>query len=346
VKQSRIFSVAVASAAVVGSVVAVSGTASAAFDPEGAFRVTTNADLGQETPGQAYPTDSESGWFTGAVAAPAGTVTFDGAGLNSAGGNVQLLNAYTADASTLTDLVVDAAFVSDGDATFQVPLYANGTGTDTEFTTLRPAATGDAGFTPDSDWVTSQAFGTYAAGDTATLAEFQAEVTAIDAAGDQTAPATILGYGFITPSPLTSSVQAVAFGDESTWFIPAPTGTYVPATLTVTQVSTTGITVDGAGFFPNETLSVFFTSENAQSSGDQDTVLTADAPGRIAGTVVIPAEDVQGPGTYNIVLAGNDSGVTLAGVVTVVADDAVVPVPTAPVAPVATPVRANAAFTG
>ena len=37
---------------------------------------------------------------------------------------------------------------------------------------------------------------------------------------------------------------------------------------------------------------------------------------------------------------------TLAGVVTVVADDAVVPVPVAPVAPVATPVRANAAFTG
>ena len=139
-KQSRIFSVAVASAAVLGSVVAVSGTANAAFDPDTADRVTTNAQLGQEVAGTPYPA---TGWFQGVVTAPAGTVTFDGAGLNSAGGNVQLLNAYDAPASTLTDLVVDADFVSLGAATFQVPIFANGTGTGTEFTTLRPVATGE-----------------------------------------------------------------------------------------------------------------------------------------------------------------------------------------------------------
>ncbi|WP_314102638.1 hypothetical protein [uncultured Frigoribacterium sp.] len=342
-KQSRIFSVAVASAAVLGSVVAVSGTANAAFDPDTADRVTTNAQLGQEVPGTPYPA---TGWFQGAVTAPAGTVTFDGAGLNSAGGNVQLLNAYDAPASTLTDLVLDADFASLGDATFQVPIFANATGTGTQFTTLRPVATGDAGFTATSQWVTSQALGTYAAGAVATLAEFQAQIAQIDAGGDQAAAATILAYGFITPDPLTSSVQAVAFGDESTWFIPAPSGTYVPATLTVSQVSTTGIAVEGAGFFPGETLSVLFSNENAQSSGDQDIVLTADAQGRIAANIVIPADQLQGPGTYIINLIGDDSGIALEGVVTVTADAAVAPVPAGPVAPVAVPVRANAAFTG
>jgi hypothetical protein len=345
VKQSRIFSVAVASAAVLGSVVAVSGTANAAFDPDTADRVTTNAQLGQEVPGTPYPA---TGWFQGAVTAPAGTVTFDGAGLNSAGGNVQLLNAYDAPASTLTDLVLDADFASLGEATFQVPIFANATGTGTQFTTLRPVATGDAGFTATSQWVTSQALGTYAAGAVATLAEFQAQIDAIDAAGDPAADATILAYGFITPSPLTSSVQAVAFGTESTWFIPEPSGTYVPATLTVSQVSTTGIAVEGAGFFPGETLSVLFSNENAQSSGDQDIVLTADAQGRIAANIVIPADQLQGPGTYIINLIGDDSGIALEGIVTVTADAVVapVPVPAGPTAPVAVPVRANAAFTG
>ena len=342
-KQSRIFSVAVASAAVIGSVVAVSGTANAAFDPETADRVTTNAQLGQEVPGTPYPA---TGWFQGAVTAPAGTVTFDGAGLNSAGGNVQLLNAYDAPASTLADLVVDADFVSLGDATFQVPIFANSTGTGTEFTTLRPVATGDEGFTPTSQWVTSQALGTYAAGAVATLAEFQDQIDAIDAAGDPAADATILAYGFITPSPLTSSVQAVAFGDESTWFIPAPTGTYQPATVTVTQARTTGITVDGAGFFPNEALQVYFVDENAQGADPLDVTLTADAQGRIQATVAIPADAVPAPGSYVITISGVESGIVLSGTVTVTADAAVAPVPAGPVAPVAVPVRANAAFTG
>ena len=342
-KQSRIFSVAVASAAVIGSVVAVSGTANAAFDPETADRVTTNDQLGVE--GDTYPA---TGWFLGDVAAPAGTVTFDGAGLNSTFGNVQVLNAYDAPASTLTDLVLDADFVSFGSATFQVPIFANGTGTGTEFTTLRPVAVGNEGFTATSQWVTSQALGTYAAGAVATLAEFQAQIDAIDAAGDPAADATILAYGFITPNPASSSVQAVAFGTESTWFTPEPSGTYVPATLTVSQVSTTGIAVEGAGFFPGETLSVLFANENAQSSGDQDIVLTADAQGRIAANIVIPADQLQGPGTYFITLVGNDSGVLLQGTVTVTADAVVapVPVPAGPTAPVAVPVRANAAFTG
>jgi hypothetical protein len=345
VKQSRIFSVAVASAAVVGSVVAVSGTANAAFDPTTADRVTTNAQLGQEVVGQPYPA---AGWFQGAVTAPAGTVTFDGAGLNSAGGNVQLLNAFDAPASTLTDLVVDADFVSLGDATFQVPIYANATGTATEFTTLRPVAVGDDGFTADSQWVTSQQLGTYAPGSVATLAEFQAQITVIDAAGDQAAAATILAYGFITPSPLTSSVQAVAFGDESTWFIPEPTGTYQPATVTITQARTTGITVDGAGFFPGEDLEVYFVVDGAGSANPLDVVLTADAQGRVQGTVVIPADAVPTAGSYFITVGGLESGVVLQGTVTVTADAAVapVPVPTAPTAPVAVPVRANAAFTG
>jgi hypothetical protein len=343
VKQSRIFSVAVASAAVLGSVVAVSGTANAAFDPDTADRVTTNDQLGVE--GDTYPT---TGWFLGDVAAPAGTVTFDGAGLNSTFGNVQVLNAFDAPASTLTDLVLDADFASLGDATFQVPIFANATGTGTDFTTLRPVLTGDEGFTAASQWVTSQALGTYAAGAVATLAEFQAQIAVIDAAGDPAADAAILAYGFITPSPLTSSVQAVAFGDESTWFIPEPTGTYVPATLTVTEVSTTGITTEGAGFFPGETVNVLFSNNDAQSSGDQDVVLVADAQGRISGSIVIPAEDVQGPGDYSIVLVGSESGVTLSGGVTIIADAVVapVPVPAGPTAPVAVPVRANAAFTG
>jgi hypothetical protein len=342
VKQSRIFSVAVASAAVLGSVVAVSGTANAAFDPETADRVTTNAQLGVE--GDTYPT---TGWFLGDVAAPAGTVTFDGAGLNSTGGNVQVLNAITAQGSALTALVTDATFVSDGAATFQVPLYVNATGANTEFTTLRPVATGDEGLDAAALWITSRAFGTYAAGAQATLAQFQAEINRLDAVPGTTADnATILGYGFITPDTLTSSVQAVAFGDESTWFIPAPTGTYQPATVTVTQARTTGITVDGAGFFPGEALEVYFVDENAQGADPLDVTLTADAQGRIQATVAIPADAVPAPGSYVITISGVESGIILSGTVTVTADAAVAPVPAGPVAPVAVPVRANAAFTG
>jgi hypothetical protein len=350
VKQSRIFSVAVASAAVVGSVVAVSGTANAAFDPTTADYVNSVDELSQETPGAPYPT---TGWFLGAVAAPAGTVTFDGAGLNSAGGTVQVLNSSTASAADLTTLVSDADLFSTGDATFQVPLYLNSTGTDTDPTTLSPVAAGDAGFTATSTWVTSGALGTYAAGDTATLAEFQAEITAVDAAGDPATDATIRAYGFTTPSGSTSSVQGIAFGDESTYFVPAAEGTYQPTSLTLSELRSSGITVSALGYFPGETVEVYFEDVDAvQPVPTPVATLVADAQGAVTGQVVLSDAVVTEAGSYSFTLLGATSGVALTSVVEVTADgDVAAPaptpvVPTAPVAPVAVPVSANASFTG
>jgi hypothetical protein len=342
VKQSRIFSVAVASAAVIGSVVAVSGTANAAINPFAATWVDSADELGVETP-QGYPAD---GWFRG-TAEPAGTTTFTPNGVELTG-NTQILNVSDDAAADLTDLVLDAEFISSGQATFQVPLFLNPTPGAAGFTTLRPASFGDEGFTADALWVTSQAFGTIPAGTTAPLSTFQAEITAIDAI-DPTADAEILAYGFITPVGATSTVQAVAFGDETTYFTPEAAGTLIPETITLSALRTTGITINASGFFPGETVSVLFLVDGAQSADPIDgLVFTAAADGTISGQVVVPADVAPEAGLYNLTLAGDVSGILLGSAVTVTADAVVapVPVPAGPTAPVAVPVRANAAFTG
>jgi len=340
VKQSRIFSVAVASAAVLGSVVAVSGTANAYIDPSVATWVDSADELGVET-ADGYPVD---GWFRG-IAEPAGTTTFTVNGVDLTG-NAQILNVASEAGADLLTLVTEAEFISAGAATFQLPMFLNGTGTDTDFTTLRPVAVGDAGLTATSEWVTSQAFGTLPAGTTAPLTTFAAEITAIDAT-DPAADAEIIAYGFITPVGATSTVQAVAFGDETTYFTPEARGTLIPTTITLSALRTTGITIEATGYFPGETVSVAFVPEGTQGASPIDgLVFTADANGAIAGQVVVPADVAPDAGTYVLSLVGDTSVIVLASDVIVTADAAVAPVPAGPTAPVAVPVRANAAFTG
>jgi len=340
VKQSRIFSVAVASAAVIGSVVAVSGTANAYIDPFVATWVDSADELGVET-ADGYPVD---GWFQG-IAEPAGTTTFTVNGVELTG-NTQILNVASEAGTDLTTLVSEAEFISSGSASFQIPMFLNPAAGDEGFTTLRPASFGDTDLTGTGEWISSEAFGTLPAETAAPLSAYQAEIAAIDAL-DATADAEIIAYGFLTPVGTTSTVQAVAFGAETTYFTPEARGTLIPTTITLSALRTTGITIEATGYFPGETVSVAFVPEGAQGASPIDgLVFTADANGAIAGQVVVPADVAPDAGTYSLSLVGDTSVILLASDVIVTADAAAAPVPTAPTAPVAVPVRASASFTG
>ena len=339
-KQSRIFSVAVASAAVIGSVVAVSGTANAYIDPFVATWVDSADELGVET-ADGYPVD---GWFQG-IAEPAGTTTFTVNGVELTG-NTQILNVASEAGTDLTTLVSEAEFISSGSASFQIPMFLNPAAGDEGFTTLRPASFGDTDLTGTGEWISSEAFGTLPAETAAPLSAYQAEIAAIDAL-DATADAEIIAYGFLTPVGTTSTVQAVAFGAETTYFTPEARGTLIPTTITLSALRTTGITIEATGYFPGETVSVAFVPEGAQGASPIDgLVFTADANGAIAGQVVVPADVAPDAGTYSLSLVGDTSVILLASDVIVTADAAAAPVPTAPTAPVAVPVRASASFTG
>lgn len=343
-KRSRILTVVAATAAVVGTTFIGAGMANAAtsvspYNADGtdASWVNTAAQLGQENqPTAGYPA---TGWFYGATTPEvSGTAAFGPAGVTLSGGTTQLLTATNQPGTDLEDLVNDADFVSAGQVNFQIPLYTNIGGANQGFTTLRPADFGTQDFASTGRWTTSGIFGSFAAGSTHSIAEYQAEIAA-------DAPAsTIIGYGFITPAGSTGTVSAVQFAGESTYFTPTPDGTYVPTTLTKTAVTTTGVHVSGSGFFPGEVVDVGFLIDGAQSGGPLDGVtLTAGDDGTVDAQIVIPASAVTTPGTYNLVLVGERSSIDLAGVVTVTADPAAV---VTPIAPVPTPVRAAATFAG
>lgn len=330
----------VAASAIALATVTPAGAANAAFDPDGALVVNTREQLGDEA--GARPA---SGWYVGDTST--GTISFDERGLVALG-TVVVLHDRDASAADLTTLVDGASLRGDVAVSFQLRLDENVTGSGTESTILAPV--GDPSTVdPSSDglWTSSEPFGTIPAGDARPLAEFQTEVAALDAAGDRSADARITAYGFEAGTGLTGYVQAIAFGGQTTYFTPTPSGSLSPSTLALSELRTSGVAVSADGFFPGETVEASL-APTESDSGTPTTVVTftADDAGSVTGDVV--AGTATRTGEYALVLVGAESGISLASTVAVTAD-VVSPAPTTPVAPpapIATPVRADAAFTG
>jgi hypothetical protein len=201
VKLSRIVASGAAIALLTGSVL-VGGGAAIAADTH-----YTAGQFGVE--GSSYPA---SGWFQGKTKTPSGTITSTATGL-SVVGPVQILNSTTPKQGLL-DLVKGAHLnVVSGDANFQIALYLNneGANTNTGFTTLRPNSFNEAGLNPEAGWTTSGPIGDWAAGSSHTLAEYA------DALGELSNH-QILAYGAIVPAGITAVISSITWGGNTSIF--------------------------------------------------------------------------------------------------------------------------------
>jgi hypothetical protein len=268
-----------------------------------------------------------AGFFLGTIAAP-GSVTRTAASGLAISGAVQLLNGTPGSiANGGLSAVVDAAGlgVVSGDANFQISLFENGS---SDFTTLHPLTDGDAGLDSTIPWATSQAIPAdptgsniaYAAGSTATLAEFEAALGTDD---------TILAFGVIVPVGHVAVISSITWNGTSYRFNTAtatPTGTVSPSTVSVTDFAAAGKGVTGvfAGFIPGETIDEIFTT--AGNGGPTGVTAVADATGAVSFPYVEsdPARDVAG--AYRLGAQGEASGVVVTTAFTVSADATATPV--------------------
>jgi len=262
-------------------------------------------------------------------------VSFGAAGLSTDGSNGAYLFTGTSTevpVTSLTELIAGAGFVSTGTAKFGFVVESGGQ--DLRFSTT----TGTTGLEPDATY----SF-TVPGPNAATADE-------IEAAYADTG-ATISAYGFLLsyPERTPATVSSITVGGVTTRFTPAPTFTVAPGTVPAAALRTTGVAVSASGFLPGETVTAGY---GAGSTGNAlATTFVADADGAVAGTLVVPADTAGGD--YTLTLVGSTSALRLQAALVVTADPAV-PAPAAPaagavpsaVAPVATPVRAAASFTG
>lgn len=205
--------------------------------------------------------------------------------------------------------------VVSGEIAFQIPLFANGAA-DTGFTTLVPEVHGDLGLhsiAPNS-WRTTQAIPAnnvtgnntaYAADDTATLAEFEAALGT---------DYEILAFGAYLPLTKSAVVSHITWAGNTHWFLPAPTATITPASISKTDASDTGVTGVFTGFVPNESVEIGL---GTGFSGGAIDMTTADANGVVTYTLVLDAD--PGLGTYTLSAFGA-SGVSAFAEFEVVAD--------------------------
>lgn len=256
------------------------------------------ADFGVESGG--YPAGVD--WFFGDVAGTDGAHTFDAWGLNfntGAPGDIQILNQNVTTPATAADLLnvlgeVDVYSV-DANWVFQLPLFAEPGST--QFTTLRPSVeNGVSGLGPNtynldltSDWITSQAFGTYAAGDAAPLVDLLAEVYGGGAP-------TLLGYGFFVDDTVDATIEAIEWEGQISAFTPVVSRTF-PSTISITTASTTGIPISLTGALP--TVDIYLELDdptNTRVYEDKDTPIGPD--GTFATSIVLPASAPLG--TYRL----------------------------------------------
>lgn len=188
----------------------------------------TASDIGQET-GAGYPANEwflselSSTWTQGSVASSATGLDIDASGASTV---VQLLNQGVVTPAEASGFL--AAFgsmrvlASNQNWTLQLAIFGNGA-LGTEYTTLRPAATGPA--SASDPWITSGAIDnngtTIAAGSTDTLTNF---VNALYAGG--TTP-ELLAYGIWVQNTTVSLYGTTAFADTSV-FTPIPTRSITP----------------------------------------------------------------------------------------------------------------------
>jgi LPXTG-motif cell wall-anchored protein len=294
-KQSKTLSAVLAGALAIAGVLLVGPAASAStVVGEGTFYGAS--DFGTET--SSYPSGVD--WFFGDASGTDGPHAFtaDGLELNGdASGNVQILNqnvgTQPATAAAFIDLVGTMAVASDDDSTWtlQIPMFAEGT-TPAEFTTLRPSFTGNIDNSdPGSEvWVTSRAFGAYAANDTDTLADFADAIFAGEAP-------LVLGYGLWVGAADTAVIQAFHWGDDSSYFLPAPTRTISGTSFTIDQITTTGFTLTGTNWMPNADIYLEITDPDGDDVSVPDPG-DADASGNVSVHIVLSAP--VKPGTYTV----------------------------------------------
>jgi hypothetical protein len=285
-------------------------------------------------PAAPFPAEASpyaAAWFTGGGSV--GTSSSDPQfGLNIAAGPLvtdtyQVLNG-TAVTGDLSDLANDASmYVTRGSATFQIPVFGEPGETNQQFTTLRPAVAstpGDAGFAFDAQWVTSQALPGFAAGSSATLPEFEA-VLAGGVAGYQ-----ILGFGAAVGNGVSGSISSITFAGNTHLFRASAVGTYIPDTITVSELASTGISIDVSGFVPGEPVYIGLGTD--QTGGPfNDLDYAADANGNLVTTITTTGFE---PGDYTLYISGGFSGDVLSGDLTITADPAAVPAPAAVAPPV------------
>ena len=297
-KLSRILAMGAAAAFVGVSTLAIGGSASAAD-----YYVDDSELTATET--TSYP----EGWFQGTVA-PGGSFESTVSGLD-VNGQIQILNGTPAATDLLT---VDAGItLASGAASFQIPVFTDGSGGG--YTTLYADA---AGIAADL-WFTSTAFGTFAANDSATLAEFVAQMDP----GYE-----ILAFGFHVIAGDSAEVVSLTWAGNTHWFLPAPTATITPASLTVDQMGDTGVSGVFTGFVPGEVVTAGVGSE--QSGETLPGSYTADANGSV--TITHSAAS-QTPRTYTFGAHAAGSGVSAAGSFAVVANPAVLAATGAEVTP-------------
>src|SRR5690554_4517622 len=165
-KLARPIAIGAATLVVAGSSLLVGASASAAD-----YYASADDFVAEVSP---YPAQ----WFIGGGSTGTLADTLSGLNLNGTTGRIQILNGTAATTTDLGDLVAGADFaLVSGNANFQIPLFTDGAA-DTGYTTLRPDNFGPVGLNPLAGWTTSGAFGTFAAGSSHTIPEYEAELAA------------------------------------------------------------------------------------------------------------------------------------------------------------------------
>ncbi|WP_167051374.1 hypothetical protein [Salinibacterium sp. ZJ77] len=284
--------------------VAIASPAAAAT-PVGDAVFYTDSDFTNES--GPYPTDA---WFWGAVSTSSypggtGTVSSSGTGLNISNSATQAAQPLTtrvaqpATADEFVGAVQDiSVHASNSDWTLQLPVFGEPGEADQQFTTLRPAASGNV----DSStlWQTSRAFGPFTANETATLDAFAAELY------EGVTPQVLAAGLFVSPSAATSIYAFEAFGETSV-FTPIPTRTITPNPVTLAAAKSTGITFSGTGWFPGTVvyIGVHECLDGDEEPGEdslsfEDTSNVADENGTFSITVTLPEDWTTG--TYCVLL--------------------------------------------
>lgn len=285
-------------------------------------------DIGVE--GASYP-DS---WFIGNGAV--GTHTFGPSGvtLASTSNSYLLLNGLTP-STGLVSLVDGASIdVVTGSTGFQIPVFFaddNDVDTNVEFTTLRSTVFAGNDVSSTGTWITSQPIisptGTvlYAAETTATLAQFE---TAIGAGYE------VLAFGAGVGQGTSATIASITWAGNTHWFIPAPTATVTPATVTTGNSDTTTLSFTATGFVPGDDVELYLSSGNSGGPVGVPNQI-ADANGAVTFSYQSATE--LPVGTYTLGALSDDSSVNVGTTLTVTANAAAAPaaLPTTGVEPAA-----------
>jgi hypothetical protein len=130
-------------------------------------------------------------------------------------------------------------------------------------------------------------------------------------------PYEILGYGLFVEAATIASIASITWNGDTTWFMPVPTASVAPVSISVADYTTAGKGVMGTftGFAPGETVDIYISNGY---SGDPVSTATVDVNGAVTANWVATAP--QTPGTYFIGAYGNTSQVNVSASFTVVAN--------------------------